>query len=154
MSLFKFHDSNFLTVPNFPDIKAGAVVKNGYALAVANKTATLAPSTATEIFLALFINDKPEIKNTSDIQVNVGECVRVYNMKDVIGFEFDMSGDLVTGTPTTTNKYLIPNGDGTWKPVATAGLTANAPYFEIVKTNTFGSFITDLKAGYVVKACK
>lgn len=153
--MFKFHDSNFLNVPNFPDIKAGAVLKNGYGVTVANKVASVASASATEIFLVLNIIDKPEVKNTTDFQIETGEYARLFNMNDVIGLEFDLSGDLITGSaPTATNKYLIPNGDGTWKAVALAGLVANAPAFEVVTENHFGSFITDLKKGYVVKVRK
>ena len=151
--MFKFHDSNFLTVPNFPDIKAGVVLKNGYGVAVANKTATAVGASAKEIFVVLNIIDKPEIKNTEDYQIEVGEYARTFNMMDLIGLEFDMSADLITGSaPNSTNKYLIPNGDGTWKAVPVASLVEDAPYFEVVKETKFGGRVIENKTGYLVVA--
>lgn len=151
--MFKFHDSNFLTVPNFPDVKAGIVLKNGYGVAVADKKATAAAAAAKEIYVVLNAIDKPELKNTEDYQIEVGEYARVYNLLDVVGLEFDLSADLITGAaPDGSKKYLIPNGDGTWKAVVVGSLVKDAPYFEVVKTTKFGGRVIENKTGYVVVA--
>ena len=151
--MLKFHDSNFLKVPNFPQYKAGAVLKNGYNVTVADGVISLADASATDLFVVLNIVDKPDLKNTEDFQINIGEYARLFNMMDLINLEFDVSADVITGTAdTTTNKYLVPNGDGTWKPVAVGDLVANAPYFEIVKQTKFGRRTIENGTGYLVVA--
>lgn len=157
MAMFKFHDSNFLGVANHPDYKVATaqILKNGYGVTIDNqaKTATPCAATATDIYLVMNIIDGADVKNTDDVEFKDGDYLRLFRMQDLTGREFDMSADLITGTaPTTTNKYLVADGKGTWKAVALSGLVKDAPYFEVVKETTFGSFIVEKKKGYLVKA--
>lgn len=157
MAMFKFHDSNFLGVANHPNYKVttGKILKNGYGVTVdvQAKTATPCAANATDIYLVMNIIDGADVKDTDDVQFKDGDYLRLFRMQDLTGREFDMSADLITATPNTTNKYLIADGKGTWKAVASSALVKDAPYFEVVKETTFGSFIVEKKKGYLVKAC-
>ena len=100
MSLFKFHDSNFLSVPNKPNVKAIADTYNGYQFNVVSDTQVVVPDLATaklgDIYVMFNIIDKPEIINTEDYKVSADEYIRAFRLKDLVGQQFNLSADLLT----------------------------------------------------------
>jgi len=166
MSLFKFHDSNYLNVANHPDIAATVDTYNGNQFKLSGKTAvphaTVAEVQAGDGYIMLNIIDKPEILNTDDYKVKAGEYIRAYRLKDVIGLEFDLSGDLVSDAfaDVTVGSKLVGRStvDTTdtmeWKVLA--DVTGYEVYLEVEKKTTFGTFTIDknggsVAGGYLVK---
>jgi len=161
MSLFKFHDSNFINGFNKPNILATVDTYNGYQFEVVDGEAVaFADATAAQkgdIYVMNNIIDKPEILNTEDYKVTVGESIRGFRLKDFVGQEVDMSADLVTDaySGVISGKKLVPHttADTTdvmkWKVVADLDLPHYEVYLEVVKKTTFGSFTVDKNGGDV-----
>lgn len=159
MSLFKFHDSNYLNVANHPDVAATVDTFNGNQFKLVGKTA-VPHATATEVqsgdgYIMFNIIDKPEILNTDDYKVKAGEMIRAYRLKDIVGLELDMSADLVTDafSGVTEGAKLVgrSSADTTnameWKVLA--DVTGYEIYLEVEKKSTFGSFTVDKDGGTV-----
>jgi len=166
MSMFKFHDSNFLNKSNHPEIIATTDTYNGNQFKLVDDTAvpnaTEADVKAGETYIMANIIDKPEILNTDDYKVVSGEAIRAYRLKDFSGEKFDISADLVIDAFTSVNKgdKLVGRSAADitdtmgWK-VAT-DVTGFAVYLEVVKKTTFGAFTVDknggsVAGGYLVK---
>jgi hypothetical protein len=159
MSLFKFHDSNYLNVSNRPEISATTTTYNGEQFKLVGDTA-VPHATATEVqagdaYVMLNIIDKPEIKNTDDYCVKSGERIRAYRLKDIVGLQLDLSADLVTDafSTVTTGAFLVGRSiaDTTdtmgWKVVA--DVTGYEVYLKVERKTTFGSFTVDKNNGTV-----
>jgi hypothetical protein len=168
MSLFKFHDSNFINVPNLPNVVATSNTYNGNVFALdydatisgttydvaATPLADATAAQAGDFYIMSNIIDKPEILNTEDYKVIAGEYIRAYKAKDIVGLFLDLAGDLVTDTYSGVSKgdKLIPRSvaDTTntmkWKVDAASGYEV---YLEVVKKTTFGSFTVDAAGGDV-----
>jgi hypothetical protein len=166
MSLFKFHDSNFLTVPNKPNVLAIGDTYNGNQFNVVSDTQVVVPDLATaklgDIWVMYNIIDKPEILNTEDYKVIAGEYIRAFRFKDCVGLQFDMSSDLVTDTYSTVSvgNYIIPRStaDATntklWTKIADP--SQYAIFLKVISKSTFGAFTIDagggtVPGGYVVE---
>jgi len=159
MSLFKFHDSNFINSYNKPNVVATVDTYNGYQFALSDGTAVaFANATAAQagdIYVMNNIIDKPEIENTEDYKVIAGEYIRAFRLKDYVGQEVDLSGDLVTDTYSTVvvGDYLVPRttADTTstmkWKKLA--DVTGYEIYLKVTKKTTFGAFTIDAGGGTV-----
>ena len=166
MSLFKFNDSNFLNVPNHPEIVATVDTYNGYQFKVVSDEAvphaTAVEAQAGDGYIMLNIIDKPEIENTDDYKVKAGEHIRGFRLKDIVGLKLDMSADLVTDTFATVavgDKLVGRSTEDTtdtmkWKKLA--DVTGYEVYLEVIKKTTFGAFTVDagggaVAGGYLVK---
>jgi hypothetical protein len=169
MSLFKFHDSNYLNGFNNPNIVATGDTYNGEVFAVSygatvNGVVTevaatpIVDATATQagdFYVMWNIIDKPEILNTEDYKVGIGEKIRGFKFKDYVGQMVDISADLVTDDYTTVavGNYIIPRSlaDTTdtkkWK--KSASVTGYEVYLQVVKKTTFGTFTIDAGGGTV-----
>ena len=166
MSLFKFHDSNFLNGYNKPNVVAIADTYNGYQFNVVSDTQVIVPDLATaklgDIYVMWNIIDKPEIINTEDYYVESGEYIRAFRLKDFVGQQLDMSSDLITDTyaDVAVGNYLIPRSvvdtTNTMKWTKTADPSTYAIYLKVIRKTTFGSFTIDagggtVPGGYVVE---
>jgi len=159
MSLFKFHDSNFLKVPNKPNVLAIADTYNGYQFNVVSDTQVIVPDLATaklgDIYVMFNIIDKPEIINTDDYKVIAGEYIRAFRLKDYVGQQLDMSADLLTDTfaNVAVGDTIIPRSvadtTNTMKWTKTADPSTYAIYLKVIKKTTFGSFTIDAGGGVV-----
>ena len=146
--MFRFKDSNYLTVPNHPDIKVGngLKVENGSVFTVVDKVVTEATPSDTELYFAFNILDKPELLNTDDFVLEDGKDVRAYRMKDCVGLAFDASASVLDDM---VNTYPTVNKGDTLVPVKTAddrlkltsgAITTGGVGFKVIKKNTFGQF--------------
>lgn len=163
MSLFKVHDSNYLNVPNHPEIKATVDTYNGYQFKLVGDTAvphaTAAEVQSGEAYVMWNIIDKPEIINTDDYKVKTGEAIRAWRLKDLVGLKLDLSADLVTdaftgvaeGAKLVGRSAVDTTDTQKWK--VAADVTGYKLYLEVVKKTTFGAFTADGKVpgGYLVK---
>jgi len=160
MSLFKFHDSNFINGYNKPNVIATEVTQNGNQFKLVGDSATVhatvSEAQAGDIYVMYNIIDKPEILNTEDYNVKVGQYIRAFRLKDFVGQEVDLSADLVTdafGT-VTEGKFLVPRTtiDTTdtmlWK--AVTDVTGYEVYLVVTKKTTFGTFTIDANGGTVL----
>jgi hypothetical protein len=166
MSLFKFHDSNFIGGFNKPNVKAIADTYNGYQFNVVSDTQVIVPDLATaklgDIYVMLNIIDKPEITNTDSYKVVADEYIRAFRLKDYVGQQFDMSADLATDAyaDVAVNNLLIPRSladtTNTMKWSKTADVSAYEIYLKVIKKTSFGAFTVDagggtVAGGYVVE---
>lgn len=160
MSMFKFHDSNFLNGFNRSDIVATVDTYNGNQFALSNDTAvpfTNAAGVQTgDGYVMMNIIDKPEILNTDDYYVTAGEYIRAFRLKDYVGLEVDLSEDLISDAwaDVAVGNYLVGrSADDTtetmgWKKAA--DVSSYEIYLVVKAKTTFGSYTTD-KAGGTVK---
>ena len=159
MSLFKFHDSNFLEGYNRPDILATVDTFNGNQFkVVADQAVPFATDVEAEtgdIYVMNNIIDKPEILNTDAYKVGAGEYIRGFRLKDFAGQKLDMSADLIVDAfaGVVAGDKLVPRvtADTTsipkWKKVA--DVSAYQTYLQVVKKTTFGAFTVDAAGGTV-----
>lgn len=155
--MIKFKDSNFITVANHPEVEVGAsqTIKLGCPYTVkANKT-VVATETDKDLHIALNIIDKPEVLNTEEFVLKTGDKARDYRMKDLVGFTFEMSENLVTddyASVTVGKTFVVDTATGGWK-VGT--IPAGGVGFEVLGKNTFGMFTvdkdSDVKGGFDVQ---
>lgn len=162
MSLFKFHDSNFINGYNIPNIVATSDTYNGNVFDIthvngaihATPLADATTAQAGDFCVMMNIIDKPEIENTEDYKVIANEYIRGFRFKDYIGQYVDLSADLVTDTfsGVAVGNKLVPRSvaDTTntmkWKVDAASGYEV---YLEVVKKTTFGAFTIDAGGGTV-----
>lgn len=168
MSLFKFYDSNYLNVPNRPEVVATTNTYNGFQFKLVDDEAvphvTDEEVKAGNGYVMFNLIDKPEILNTDDYHVKKGENIRAYRLKDVVGLKFDMSADLVTDAFKNVDKgdFLVGRSDADvndpmkWKVVE--DVTGYKVYLKVVKKTTFGAFTIDagggvVPGGYLVEVC-
>jgi hypothetical protein len=159
MSLFKFHDSNYLNGYNDPTIVATVDTYNGNQFKKSSGTAvpfaTATEAQAGDIYVMFNIIDKPEITSTDSYKVSAGEYIRGFRLKDYVGQQLDMSADLITDafSGVVAGDKLVPRttADTTdtmkWKKLA--DITGYEVYLEVVKKTTFGAFTTDIGGGTV-----
>ena len=159
MSMFKFHDSNFLNGFNRPDVVATETMSNGYQFKIVDNNA-VAHETASDVqsgdgYVMMNIIDKPEVLNTDDFCVKAGEYVRAFRLKDFVGLKVDISADLVSDAYSTVSAgdYLVgrseadTSGTMLWKKVADP--SSYSIYLEVIEKTPFGSFTVDLDGGVV-----
>jgi len=166
MSMFKFHDSNFLGKSNHPEIVATVNTYNGNQFKLVGDTA-VPYATDAEVklgdgYVMMNIIDKPEILNTDDYKVGVGEFVRSFRLKDFIGEKVDLTSDLVTDAFSTVavGDTLVgrcaADTTNTMGYKKVADVTGYEIYFVVTKKSTFGTFTIDkngatVSGGYVCK---
>lgn len=139
MSLFKFHDTNAINKPNYPNIVASADTYNGYVFGITAGEAVAfaddAAAKAGELYVMNNIIDHPEIENTDDFHVSDGEYVRGARLRDFAEQKIDISQDLVyfrdTGTKqvetATVAGAIGVAGAGNAKVIITATGMTNSP---------------------------
>lgn len=166
MSLFKFHDSNFMNVPNKPNVKAIVDTYNGYQFNVVSDTQVVVPDLATaklgDIYVMLNIIDKPEIINTDSYKVGVNEYIRAFRLKDLVGLQLDLSADLATDAFGDIVEGALLVGRSTvdvtdpmkWN--KSIDVSDYEIYLKVIKKTTFGAFTIDagggaVAGGYVVE---
>ena len=160
MSLFKFHDSNFINTFNNPTIVATVDTYNGYQFAVIDGEAVAFANAAAaevgDIYVMNNIIDKPEILNTDSYKVSDGEYIRGFRLKDFVGLSVDMSADLVTDAfaGVSVGDTLIPRATSedttnTMKWKKAADVSDYVIYLEVTKKTTFGAFTVDGDGGTV-----
>ncbi len=159
MSLFNFHDSNFLNKSNHPEIVATVDTYNGNQFKLSGDTAvpnaTAADVQTGEVYIMKNIIDKPEILNTDDYKVSAGEYIRCYRLKDFAGEKFDMSADLVSdayadvavGSKLVGRSTADTTNTMGWKVVA--DVSGYSTYLEVVDKTPFGAFTIDKEGGTV-----
>lgn len=159
MSLFKFHDSNFINGFNKPNVKAIADTYNGYQFNVVSDTQVVVPDLATaklgDTYVMLNIIDKPEILNTDDYKVKANEYIRAFRIKDYVGQQLDMSADLLTdafadvavGDTIVGRSVADTTNPMKWSKLA--DVTGYEVYLKVVKKTTFGAFTIDANGGTV-----
>lgn len=164
--MFSFFDTNFMSKPNHPEIKATAKTYNGYQYRLHNETAVahadLATAKTNEIYFMYNIIDKPEILNTGDYCAEIGEYVRSFRLKDFSEQNFNMSSDLVTDAyaGVSVGDTLVPRSiadtTDTMKWKKTADVSGYGVYLEVISKTLYGSFTYQkgagtIPGGYVVK---
>lgn len=159
MSLFKFHDSNYLNKSNHPEITATVDTYNGNQFKLVGNTAvphaTAAEVQAGDGYIMFNVIDKPEIINTDDYKVGSGEYIRAYRLKDFAGEKFDMSADLVSdafASVSVGSKLVGRSAADTTSPMewkVASDVTGYAVYLEVVAKSTFGAFTIDKNGGAV-----
>jgi len=139
MSLFKFHDTNSLNKPNYPDIVASADTYNGYQFVVVNGEAVASADDAAakvaDIYVMDNIIDQPEILNTDDFHIDDGGYIRGRRLRDFVEQKIEISQDLVyfrdTGTKqvetATVAGTIAADGAGNAKVIITAAGMTNSP---------------------------
>lgn len=109
-----------------------------------------AEAKAGQVWIAMNIEDKPEILNTDDFQIKVGEYIRAVNLNHIIGEYVEISGDLCTTSfnSVSVGDILVPIPAGTnnmkWKKTTDTGYGV---CFEVVEKTTFGMFTVDGAGG-------
>ena len=166
MSLFKFHDSNFMNVSNKPNVKAIVDTYNGNQFNVVADVQVIVPDLATaklgDLYIMLNIIDKPEIINTDSYKVIANEYIRAFRIKDLVGLQFDMSADLATDAfaDVAVGAFLIGRSaadtTNVMKWTKTADPATYEIYLKVIKKTTFGAFTIDagggtVAGGYVVE---
>ena len=170
MSLFKFHDSNFLEKSNHPDVVATVDTYNGEQFKIVTTAGvdTAVPfATDAEVklgnaYVMWNIIDKPQIYNTDDYKVAAGGALRTFRIKDFIGEKFDVSADVVSDAFATVAVGDTLVGRCAADTTNTMGLkkvadvTGYAVYYVVTKKSTFGAFTIDktggaVAGGYVLK---
>lgn len=167
MSMFKFHDSNYLYKSNHPDVTATVTTYNGNMFKIVTTAgvdtavpfATDAEVKAGDAYVMLNVIDKPEILNTEDYCVNSGEHIRAYRLKDFVNEKIDVSADLVTDAFSTVSVGDTLVGRCAADTTNTMGLkkvtdlTGYGMHYVVVAKTTFGAFTADgnVPGGYLLK---
>lgn len=148
--MFKFGTIGaFKQVRNNPRCKATVQLKNGLVVVPndATKEAPTPAATATaqgEIFVVGNIVDKPEIRNSEDFAIEIGEYVRAFNLADLKELPVELNEDVVTTAYTSiaVGDKLVANHDGSGKWIKADGTTivhtAYSVYLEVVEKTAFG----------------
>lgn len=157
--MFKFHDSNYLNLANFPNIVATVDTVNGN---IFNRVGDTAVPFATDVavqggdpYVMFNIIDKPEILNTEDYKAAIGDSIRGWRIKDMIGKDIDVTSDLVLDTYSTVavGNTLVPcAATDTTHPMGykkVADVSDYPVYFTVVDKSTFGTFTVDKNGGAV-----
>ena len=163
MSMFKFHDSNFLGKSNHPEITATVDTYNGNQFKLVGDTAvphaTAAEVQAGDGYVMMNIIDKPEILNTDDYKVVSGEYIRAFRLKDFVGEKVDLTADIVSdafadiavGDTLVGRSSADTTSPMEWKKLA--DVTGYEVYLKVIKKTTFGLFTIDgtVAGGYLCK---
>jgi hypothetical protein len=119
-----------------------------------------------DVWVAMNIVDKPEVRNYADYSVLVGEYIRAFKLNTLAGELVELSGDLVVpvGATAARGAILVPTNVAIdpaaeqmiWKEVANVGAVGNAGsgavYLEVTAVTTFGTFTIDnAGVGYEAK---
>lgn len=126
------------------------VVVGGVTLKEAQVPFANAAAAQGDVWVAMNIVDKPEIRNYADYSILAGEYIRAFKLNNLIGEYVELSGDLVIADgvdPIVVGTALVPT-DATdtpnlmvWKSVANpAGYSV---YLEVTDITTFGLFTID-----------
>ena len=164
MGLFKFQ--NYSAIKNAQDnprVIAAAETVNGNVFGITD-TANAAGTGTTEVqtlfadataaqadvWVAMNIVDKPEIRNYAGYSVAIGEYIRAFKLNSVIGEKVELSGDLVIADavdPIVIGTALVPTVAADtpdlmiWKSIADP--TGYSAYLEVTGITTFGLFTID-----------
>ena len=159
MSLFKFQ--NYSAIKNAQDnprVVATAITKNGYAFGItdasgAENQGVFADATSAkgDVWVAINVIDKPEIMNTSDYQIEVGEYIRAFNLNKLVGEKVELTKDLVVTAyaSVAVGDKLIPcNGtdDATTPMLWRKAIITDTGYnvvLEVTAKTAFGAFTID-----------
>lgn len=115
-------------------------------------------SSQGDVWVAMNIVDKPEIRNYADYSILAGEYIRAVKLNNQIGEYVELSGDLVIngGVAPAVGVALVPTvlADAPnlmiWKTIADP--TGYNVYLEITDVTTFGTFTIDnAGVGYEAK---
>ena len=167
MGLFKFQ--NYSAIKNAQDnprVVAAVETVNGNVFAIADALGVetqlpfaLAANAQAEVWVAMNIVDKPEIRNYADFSVAIGEYIRAFRLNNLVGELVELSGDLVIdggGLPPAVGVALVPTiaADAPdimiWKTIANP--VGYSVYLEITALTTFGTFVIDnAGVGYTAK---
>ncbi|WP_063565468.1 hypothetical protein [Paenibacillus sp. O199] len=120
--MFKFGTIGaFKQVGNNPRTKAVIDTKNGYVV-IPDDVTGLSPTPATptiaqskDVYVAMNIIDKPEIRNSSDFYIAKDEHIRAFKLTDLADKLCDFSYDIVKNdyASVALNSYLVPCDDAT-----------------------------------------
>lgn len=163
MSLFKFQ--NYSAIKNAQDNPRGVAtveLKNGYLVTIKDneggvkEAITLLGATdkvGAGVWVVGNIVNKPEILNTDDFVIKVGEPARCFNLAKQIGEILEISGDLVDGDVADVNvgDILVPGEAGIWEAYVTGDYEVG---LEVTDITTFGTFTLDGGLGLEGKLVK
>lgn len=172
MGLFKFQ--NYSAIKNAQDnprVEAVVETVNGNLFAVGDNVGDIKEAQVLlvneaaaqgDVWVAMNIVDKPEIRNYADYSILEGEKIRAFKLNSLKGEIVEMSGDLVIpiGAACDVGAILVPtNVDDdadeqmVWKEVANVGAAAGYDvYLEVTDVTSFGTFTIDnAGAGYEAK---
>jgi len=114
-----------------------------------------ATAKAGQVFVAMNIIDKPELRNFADYQIEIGEYIRAFNLNSLIGELVELSSDLCTTAfaSISVGDILVPIPTGSnnmkWKKTVDTGYGV---CLEVVKKTTFGAFTIDgVGGGYTCR---
>ena len=167
MGLFKFQ--NYSAIKNAQDnprVVAAVETVNGNVFGIADVAGVetqlpfaLAADAQGDVWVAMNVVDKPEVRNYADYSVLVGEFIRAFKLNNLKGELVELSGDLVIdggGLPPAVGVALVPTvlADAPdvmiWK--TTAAPAGYDVYLEITAVTTFGMFTIDnAGVGYSAK---
>jgi hypothetical protein len=121
--MFKFGSLKAFNARNNPRTKAVSILKNGYVVVLDEvaKTATV-PATAAiakgkNLYFAYNIVDKPEIRNSTDFQIEINEYVRAFLIADLVELPVEFDSTIVSSTYSTVDvgEILVPEAaTGKW----------------------------------------
>lgn len=143
--MFKFGTLKAFNARNNPRTKAVSVLKNGHVVILdeAAKTATI-PADATaakgkDLYVVNNIVDKPEIRNSTDFEIAIGEYVRGFYLADLVDLPVEFDSTIVTGTYSSIavgDKLVAEAATGKW---VEADPATYHIYLLIVEKTTFGN---------------
>lgn len=141
--MLKFREIGaYKTAQNIGYTTCAVALKNGYGVTVDEgaKTSALPTSTTAkgDVWIVMNRIDKPEIHESNEYVILVGENPRLFRAKSLDERIIDMDTDAVTTAYASLAKgdKLTFGTDG--KLVKTADVTGYATYFEIIEKTTFG----------------
>lgn len=135
------------------------VVAGGVTLKEAQVPFANAAAAQGDVWVAMNIVDKPEVRNYADHSIFAGEYIRAFKLNNLVGEFVELSGDLVVDSgalPPDVGVALVPTVATdtpdlmVWKTIADT--TGYSVYLEITGVTSFGTFTIDnAGAGYECK---
>ena len=135
------------------------VVVGGNTIKEAQVLFTDAASAQGDVWVAMNIVDKPEIRNSADYSILAGEKIRAVKLNNQVGEIVELSGDLVIAdavNPVVVGTALVPTvaadapNTMVWKSIADP--TGYSVYLEVTAITSFGTFTIDnAGVGYEAK---
>ena len=165
MGLFKFQ--NYSAIKNAQDnprVEATVATKNGYVFGIEDdegkelqEVFENAAAAQGEVWVAMNIVDKPEVRNYADYTIEIGEYIRAVKLNNLVGEKVELSSDLVIDETVAVGDTLVPTNEtddegdeNLWKKAASTD--GYSVYLEVTKLTPFGTFTIDnAGVGYEAK---
>ena len=121
--MLKFGTIGGFKASNNPRVTCASNITVGQAFQITtvgnNETATAfanagAVRDASAVWVALNIIDQPELLNSNDFVIPIGDEIRAFKLNDIIGLTVELSNSIINGNPAV-NEFLIPNNNFNWR---------------------------------------